>query len=184
MNLLPQIQLLSQYNRWMNQKVYQAASGLNEDVLIADKGAFFGSMLGTLNHILVADIIWLKRFSTHPTHHPILDSIRQTPQPKALNQILYSHFYELTNARHDLDELIILWCQELAETDLDVKLTYQSMKGETGIREFGSLVLHFFNHQSHHRGQVTTLLSQAGVDVGVTDLLVIIPNFAETVKTG
>lgn len=177
MELLPQLQLLSRYNQWMNQKVYGAASTLNEYVLRADKGAFFGSINGTLNHILVADLIWLKRFATHPTHHRILDSLRETPQPQTLDVILYDRFDELSQARQKLDELIVDWCQQLTEADLDFKLPYRNMKGEAMTKEFGSLLLHFFNHQTHHRGQVTTLLSQAGVDVGVTDLGDMLPNF-------
>ncbi|BAZ41802.1 DinB family protein [Calothrix sp. NIES-4101] len=176
MTLLTQIQLMAEYNQWMNQRVYQAAKQLPIAKLNEDKKAFFGSILGTLNHILVADIIWLKRFSNHPSHHVSLELVRQLEQPENLRQILYSDFEALTQKRFELDKIIIDWCQEITERDLSFLLPYQNMKGEPFVKEFGSLIFHFLNHQTHHRGQVTTLLSQENVDVGVTDLLTLIPS--------
>ncbi len=74
--------------------------------------------------------------------------------------------------------IVTEWAGALAETDLDHPLHYANMKGATTARNFFSLVMHFFNHQTHHRGQVTTLLSQTGIDIGVTDLLALIPDEA------
>lgn len=79
-------------------------------------------------------------------------------------------------SRSDHGCLITAWAGALCDTDLDHPLHYANMKGATADRNFFSLVMHFFNHQTHHRGQVTTLLSQAGIDIGVTDLLVPIPH--------
>lgn len=179
MNLLSHIQLMSQYNQWMNNQVYEAAAHLSPEKLSEDKGAFFGSILGTLNHLMVADIIWLKRFSVHPAHHLALDKIRTVAHPTSLTQILYSQFPELATERRKLDETIITWCNQLTEFDLQYNLPYKNMKGQPAVKVFGSLILHLFNHQTHHRGQVTTLLFQEGLDVGVTDLLAIIPNDLE-----
>ncbi len=176
MSLLKHIRLMSQYNQWMNDKLYEAAAHLSEEQLTEDRGAFFGSILGTLNHIVVGDVVWLKRFSTHPANHSALDYIRKTAQPTSLDQILYCNFTELTTERKKLDEAIVSWCNELTESDLNYNLPYKNMKGQPSVKAFGSLVLHFFNHQTHHRGQVTTLLYQEGVDVGITDLLNLIPN--------
>lgn len=180
MNLLSHIQLMSQYNHRLNYQVYEAAAHLSEEELSENKGAFFGSILGTLNHLMVADIIWLKRFSLHPAHHSALDEIRELAQPTSLDQLLYSNFPELTTERKKLDETIMSWCNQLTESDLQYNLPYKNMKGQPSVKALGSLILHFFNHQTHHRGQVTTLLSQEGLDVGVTDLLVLIPNKIES----
>ena len=174
--MLSQIKLMAKYNQWMNQNLYLAAAKIPVEKLKEDKKAFFGSVIGTLNHILVADIIWLKRFSLHPANHVALESARINDSPKSLNQILYGDLEELSQQRIELDNIIINWCNELSEVDLCHHLQYKNMKGQPGVKEFGSLVFHFFNHQTHHRGQVTTLLSQEGVDVGVTDLLMLIPN--------
>lgn len=176
MTLLNHLRLMAKYNQWMNQSLYEAAAKLSEEKLKEDKQAFFSSIIGTLNHILVADIIWLKRFSLHPTNHLSLEPIRLIEPPKTLNQILYTSFAELYQQRLKLDEIIINWCNELSESDICYLLSYKQMNGESNLKVLGSLMFHFFNHQTHHRGQVTTLLSQEGIDVGVTDLLMLIPN--------
>lgn len=172
--MLEHLRLLSRYNLWMNDKLYNTAGQLSAEEFAKDRGAYFGSLLETLNHILVADIIWLQRFAMHPGHFSTLDAIRNMPRPESLDQILYEDFSTLNRARRELDEMIVAWCEEIEAADLDHVLMYLNMKGETANKNFASLMLHFFNHQTHHRGQATTLLSQQGLDVGVTDLLVLI----------
>ena len=175
MDLLKHIRLLAQYNEWMNAKLYQAAARLPPDQLAQDRGAFFGSLLGTLNHIVVGDIIWLKRLGTHPAAYRSLDPVRRLEQPGALDQILHRDLDSLSDQRKQLDAVIVSWAGELSPADLDHVLEYRNMKGVAMRKRFGSLVLNLFHHQTHHRGQATTLLSQAGLDVGVTDLLALIP---------
>ncbi|MFZ2407532.1 MAG: DinB family protein [Methylobacter sp.] len=172
--MLDHLRLLGRYNQWMNDKLYNTAAQLPADELARDRGAFFGSLLGTLNHIMVADIIWLQRFSEHPSQHPALDRIRAMPKPQALAQTLLNDFTALSAERRNLDATIISWCEQLDAADLNHKLAYRNIKGEAAVKNFGSLMLHFFNHQTHHRGQATTLLSQQGLDVGVTDLVTLI----------
>lgn len=75
--------------------------------------------------------------------------------------------------------MIINWVAALTDDELSTTLSYHNTKGVASKRRYSSLVVHFFNHQTHHRGQTTTLLSQAGVDVGVTDLLALIPEEVE-----
>lgn len=160
----------------MNAKVYGAAGNLSNSVLIEDRGAFFGSILGTLNHIVVGDTIWLKRFAEHPASAEALSEITALAAPKSLNQIIFEDIDDLYSHRKWLDEKIIKWIAGLTDNDLDFILSYQNTKGVSATKRFSSLVYHFFNHQTHHRGQVTALLSQSGEDVGVTDLLALIPN--------
>lgn len=164
----------------MNDKFYATAAQLSADALTKDQGAFFKSILGTLNHIMVGDLLWLKRFANHPTAYPALDYVRNIESPISLEQVLYTDFSELGDKRKQLDQVIIDWCQQLSDSDLATTLTYHNIKGEPATHNFGSLILHLFNHQTHHRGQVTTLLSQNGLDVGMTDLLALIPN-ADTI---
>ncbi|MEO8890458.1 MAG: DinB family protein, partial [Coleofasciculaceae cyanobacterium] len=170
------LRLMAQYNHWMNQSLYAAAAQLSEAQLQEDKQAFFSSIFGTLNHIIVADIIWLKRFAKHPANHLSLEPIRLLESPKALSQIYYNSLEELQPQRLKLDKIIVKWCDELTESDISYPLPYNRMNGEANIKVLESLIIHFFNHQTHHRGQLTTLLSQEGIDVGVTDLLMLIPD--------
>ncbi|MEQ9397344.1 DinB family protein [Haliea sp.] len=175
MSLSDHFELLAIYNQWINSKFYEAAGHLSATELTTDRGAFFGSILGTMNHILVGDVIWLKRFATHPSCVTSLREVGDLPKPISLNQIVFDDFGRLSEHRAWLDQEIIDWIAELSDGDLDFILSYSNSKGVPANKRYSSLVLHFFNHQTHHRGQVSTLLSQAGVDIGVTDLLAQIP---------
>ncbi|WP_392343704.1 DinB family protein [Pseudoalteromonas prydzensis] len=175
MSLKDHFELLSIYNQWMNSKIYKSASLLSAPDLAKDRGAFFGSILGTLNHILVGDTIWLKRFATHPSCVNSLQEVANLPNPTSLSQIVFDDIGSLSEHRAWLDRQIINWIAELTEGDLDFVLSYHNTKRIPANKRYSSLVLHFFNHQTHHRGQVSALLSQASADVGVTDLLALIP---------
>ena len=167
--------LMAHYNRWMNERMFDAAASLDAAALTVERGAFFGSILGTLNHIAVADTIWLHRFARHEPAFTTLGALSNFPQPSALTQPLAPDLTGLRVYRRQLDELIERWVAELTPEQLAGSISYSNMAGVPSSRNFGALLQHFFNHQTHHRGQASTLLFQAGVDVGVTDLLAVIP---------
>jgi uncharacterized damage-inducible protein DinB len=170
MDALRHVRLMAEYNRWINQRVYAAAAGLSHDALMSDRGAYFGSILGTLNHLAVADTLWLHRFDAPGQWDRLREAIEWLPRPTTLHDTLGADMPTLRALRERLDALIVAWGDELIFNDLDRVLTYQNMGGESRQRQVGPLLSHFFNHQSHHRGQATALLCQAGVDPGVTDL--------------
>lgn len=174
MSQLPHFQLLARYNAWMNDRLYAAAAALSPQALHEDRGAFFSSIFGTLNHIAVADIIWLKRFAEHPACHELREAISDLARPAALDRLLFDTLPPLQALRSRLDGHISDWVAALTEQDVEQHLAYSNMKGVPAQRPYASLMLHFFNHQTHHRGQTSTLLFQAGQDVGVTDLLALI----------
>jgi uncharacterized damage-inducible protein DinB len=176
MDLLDHVRLMARYNTWMNAKVYDAAATLDPAELAADRGAFFKSVIGTLNHLAVADVTWLKRFATLPQSRPALDPLEAIDRPASLDQILESDLGRLRALRERLDGTIEAFATGLAPADLDVDLDYASMAGTRHRRRLGGLLSHLFNHQTHHRGQITTLLTQAGVDVGATDVVILVPD--------
>ncbi len=176
--MLSHVRLLAQYNAWMNARLYDAAAKLTPAELAQDRGAFFGSLLGTLNHLVVGDTLWLKRFAAHPSAFTALRPVRELPVPTSLGEMSFTGLAPMRSRRELLDCAISGWAAELVEADLDHVLEYVNMKGVAARKRTDALILHFFNHQTHHRGQATTLLSQAGIDVGVTDLLALIPNEA------
>lgn len=170
--------LLAQYNEWMNEKLYAAAAKLPPDAWLVERGAFFGSIAGTLNHIMAGDTIWLRRFAQHPSRFAVLQPLLAWPVPVSLGAVHSLELPTLLARRKQLDAIIAQFAQALSDEDLDQVLDYKSMKGIAAHKRFGSLLLHFFNHQTHHRGQASTLLSQMGVDIGVTDLLMLVPDIA------
>jgi uncharacterized damage-inducible protein DinB len=175
-NLNDHVRLMASYNGWMNAKLYEAAATLSAEVLMLDRKAFFGSLIGTLNHIVVGDTLWLKRFALHPANYSELEPIRHLPRPISLDQVLFVEFGALSRHRTMLDAVISSWANSVTDADLNQVLRYTNTKGVVSTKRFFSLVMHFFNHQTHHRGQATTLLTQAGIDIGVTDLLAMIQN--------
>lgn len=168
--------LLAEYNESMNRKLYDAAGQLTAAQLAQDRGAYFGSLLGTMNHIVAGDTIWLQRFAAHPAHHAALRAMQDMPAPAGLAAIFSADLAPLALQRSRLDQIIRQWVAQMSDADLQHVLHYKNTKGVESSKRFSSLVLHFFNHQTHHRGQASTLLSQAGIDIGVTDLLAVIPN--------
>lgn len=170
--------LLAQYNAWMNVKLYEAAAQLPPQELAADRGAFFGSLIGTMNHLVAGDTLWLSRFAGHPARHAALDPVRAMRVPAAITEIFSLDLATLAVQRRALDAAILAWIAELADDEFDHVLHYASTKGVVSNRRLGGLLTHFFNHQTHHRGQCSTLLSQAGVDIGVTDLIMLVPEAA------
>lgn len=101
-----------------------------------------------------------------------------------MDQLLQADLDRRAADRRALDAAVIDWSLKLSEGDLAVPRSYRSMRGAAGTRRFGSLVAHFFNHPTHHRGQVTTLLSQQGPDAGMTDLLALIPDLGASPAGG
>ena len=158
----------------MNQRQYKAASHLPREELNKDNKAFFKSVLGTLNHIMVGDIIWLKRFGEHRSNNKLLSYVINLKKPVSLNEILFNELDELKQEREKIDKIIIDWVDSLSQENINGCITYTNMKNETFNKPFASVLNHLFLHQVHHRGQVTTLLSQYGVDFGKTDLIEII----------
>ena len=151
---------MAQYNAWMNQRLYALCAGLPDTERRRDRGAFFKSIHGTLNHIVYADLAFLSRFTGDP------------PQVPELGVDLYADFAALQAARHALDDRLCDWSATLQDDWLQEPLTYISkVDGRRRTVPRWVLVVHVFNHQAHHRGQLTTLLMQRGIDPGVTDLI-------------
>ncbi len=171
MSILDQFNLYAEYNRLMNRRLFAAAGQLSREQLLSDRGAFFKSVLGTLNHVLVGDIIWLQRFGSPPASAAALGYVTRLDPPQSLDSLLYDNLEDLGTERDKIDDIIVRWIDTLAEPDLDDSLSYRNMAGIPQCKPAASLISHLFLHQVHHRGQATTLISQFGVDFGDSDLL-------------
>ena len=149
MNHLP---LMAGFNAWANARLYDAVSGLSESANKKDRKAFFGSIHNTLNHLLVVDRLWTARIEG--VDHGI----------RSLDQILYADFDSLRAAREAEDQQIIALVDGLSEAQLRTPAAYRRIIG-TGTEHTrrDHILITLFNHQTHHRGQVHTMLTQAGV---------------------
>lgn len=151
-------QLMARYNRWMNENVFSTCAAIPEADRRKDMGAFFGSIHKTLDHIFYGDKAWLNRFTGKPVGVDI-------------GEELHDSFAGLRKARQAMDNTIVEWADGLDSQWLKADFRYTSnVDGKTRVLPAWMLVTHMFNHQTHHRGQVTTLMKQLGYDPGVTDL--------------
>lgn len=155
------VQTMAAYNAEMNRRVYGAALRLPDAERRADRGVFWRSIHGTLNHILWGDRTWLARFGLgSPPAGPIADSDR-----------LIAEFDALRAARQAFDAEIVAWAAALEPAALTGDLRWWSgAMGRDMVKPRALCVVQIFNHQTHHRGQVHALLTRAGEATGATDL--------------
>jgi uncharacterized damage-inducible protein DinB len=152
-------QLMARYNRWMNERLYATLSAMSDEERKRDRGAFFASMHGTLNHLLWGDRMWLGRFIDEPCDVP------------PFGADMYTDFADLSRERELTDTKIANWAVSVTGAWLAGTLSFKSkVDGRTREMPRAIAVLQLFNHGTHHRGQLTTLMRQAGADPGVTDL--------------
>jgi len=152
--------MLAAYNAWANRRLYDAADRLGDADYRADMGAFFKSVHGTLNHLMVGDILWLARFRGQPN------------PPLRLDQILHDDRAALRAAREKLDAEIVVFAETLSEADIGSTITYSMItRPETVTEPIAPALIHFFNHQTHHRGQVHALLTRLTGQAPAIDLI-------------
>ncbi|MGI9343207.1 MAG: DinB family protein [Gammaproteobacteria bacterium] len=147
-----QFRTLAAYNRQMNVQFYSACARLDDADLRKDRGAFFSSIFGTLNHMLLVDRLWFGGFTGNRVEFG------------SLREELFADFQELRTEREKTDADIVAWVETLTDDALAAPFSEQL------AFPLWLTVTHFFNHQTHHRGQVSALLSQCGIDYGTTDL--------------
>ncbi|CAN7168098.1 DinB family protein [Rhizobium sp. LjRoot98] len=149
--MLDHYKMFADYNRWANRLVYEAAGKLDDAQYRENKGAFFGSLHATLNHVLSADRIWMKRFTG------------SGEAPKTLDGILFDNFTALSAARAAEDDRIVAFIAGLSEDALAGRFTYTPVSTPAPVTQrLAPPLAHFFNHHTHHRGQCHMTLTALG----------------------
>ena len=152
---------MARYNAWQTRQIKQAFEGLSSAELTKERGAFFGSILGTANHLLWGDRTWMSRFARHAAPD---GGIPESP-------MLTASYEEWALERFRTDSAMLIWAEGLREVDLAGPLRwYSGALGREVVKPMGMLVAHMFNHQTHHRGQIHAMLTAAGAKAPVSDL--------------
>lgn len=177
--LVDNYRFLARYNHWFNQRLYDACEQLADEERKRARGAFFGSIQHTLHHVVVGDQVWLKRLRQCAWDHgygagALIDSVLDLPAVFSLDMMLYPQWVDLRAKRLQMDLALQAWLDDLPDAFPNLTMRYSNSKGVQREHPAWQAMTHFFNHQTHHRGQVSTLLMQAGVDVGVTDLIALV----------
>jgi uncharacterized damage-inducible protein DinB len=143
--------MMARYNAWANARLFRMAGTLADELYRKEVGAYFKSLHGTLNHLLVADRIWMRRLTGSGDH------------PDKLNAIVFDDLSSLHAARADQDRRIIAFVQGLAEPAFEEALEYRMLNGAPQRQPRREILAHLFNHQTHHRGQAHAILTVLGV---------------------
>ncbi len=172
-NLVSHFRMLGRYNRLANERLYGACARLSDAERTRDRGAFFGSIHGTLNHILVGDRIWMTRFEGGEAPSTNLDAI------------LYGDFEALRKARIAEDARIEAYTASLTARSMEGTIAYVNNEGREFRDPLAVLLAHFFNHQTHHRGQVTAMVARTDAPYPVLDMhRVLIPEPGKPIAQG
>jgi uncharacterized damage-inducible protein DinB len=143
--------MMANYNEWANARLFRAAGTLTEALYSKDVGAYFRSLRGTLNHLLVADRIWMHRLTGTGEH------------PQKLNALLFEDLPSLRAARVEEDRRIIAFVQSLDESAFEEMWDYRTLNGAPQRQRRREILAHLFNHETHHRGQAHAILTVLGV---------------------
>lgn len=156
------VRTMARYNAWQNRQLTEILTGVDDDVLRADRGAFFGSIMATLNHILWGDTIWMSRFTS---------AVKPPAVPAAQHKDFTPTFAVWSAERFRMDGAIRMWADTLRTLDLKGELAwYSGTLKKDMCAPLDVCVVQLFNHQTHHRGQVHAMMTAAGLDAPVTDL--------------
>jgi len=160
------VRTMARYNVWQNESLLTAAATLDDAARRQDRGAFFKSIHGTLCHLLWADRMWLSRFAgtPKPTHR-----IQESAD-------LVADWADLVAQRQAFDVTILEWARGLSPEWLADDMVWFSGATQREMRKPRALlVVHLFNHQTHHRGQIHAMLTAAGARPDDTDLMLLEP---------
>jgi len=159
-----QFMLLAEYNAQTNEDMIKVLATLKPDQLLEEMGSFYHSILSILNHIVGGDVNWLRRFTNHFPQLGFLSGRIDGVAPKAPGELRYHDLQSYRAVRFDLDVVIKLAMENLAEEEFHEVLVFKNLQGAEMRKTVWLGCLHMFNHETHHRGQVSLALDQMKVD--------------------
>jgi len=172
--------MMSLYNQRMNDQLMDSCLALSNDVLEKETNSFFANIIGYWNHVIFGDLILVGRLALNQIGKLSSQDLSLFPIPKSPQDIYYRQLFDIAVLRKQIDELIIRYCTNLTEEDCEIFISYKTTEGVAITKSVADVTQHIFNHQTHHRGQLTCVLSQFGVDYGCMDLPVIVSEGSRT----
>lgn len=174
MDLSSSFQTMALYNQRMNAKLIKVCHELEEKKLHQPTGAFFSTIMDHWNHILFGDLIMLQRLVQNGFVDITPNIKKSLPVAKSVNDKFVNTLQGLSELRTTVDAIYVTFSETLTCEKLQSTLVYTTTEGQQLEKNLGEFCLHLFNHQTHHRGQITCLLSQFDLDYGSTDLPVVV----------
>ena len=152
--------LLARYNRHANTEMGRICADLSDEEWNQSFGGYYPSIRALCSHVFQGDLTWLKRFATLRPFRYVEHSIFQ--RPMVWGEMLFPKYADYVPERQVADDLLSQFADELAPDDFSRRLRYKNWQGVDQDREFGGLIMHLFNHQTHHRGMVSIYLDMLG----------------------
>ena len=180
LSLSKNFKMMSLYNQRMNSQLIGHCQTLTTETLEKNTQSFFPNIISYWNHILFGDLILMGRLASNNIAKLSPLDFSEFPTPTSPQDIYHTNLLDIAMLRAQVDALIIRYCYNLTEEDCDRFITYTTTEGIAITKAVADVTQHIFNHQAHHRGQLTCLLSQAGVDYGCMDLPVIVAEGSRT----
>lgn len=174
MSLIKNFRMLALYNQRVNEQLLEVCAELPNDILNTDTKSFFPTIIDYWNHILFGDLILLGRIAANEVAGLSKEDFSSFPTPKSPTDNYFTTIKDIAALRAKFDELLISYCNSLIESDIKKIITYTTTEGEVMTKAVADITQHIFNHQTHHQGQLTCVLSQFGADYGCMDLPVIV----------
>ena len=159
------MQAFAKYNASVNQSILELLEPLKKEQIMMETKAYYPSLFETLLHNLIADLNWLRRYRDAFRENKALSNTRLVSlETKTLRKEFEPDYTKLFQYRKETDDVIIRFVNELDESHFHLVIKYKNYKGEDIEKEAWKTLLHWFNHQTHHRGQISVLLDMVGVD--------------------
>ncbi|REL25984.1 damage-inducible protein DinB [Thalassotalea euphylliae] len=174
MSLPKNFQMMAHYNQRINRQLLTICRQQPGALLNQPTGSFFETIIDYWNHLLFGDLILLGRLADNRIANFSPEILAGLPTPQSPTDRYFESLDELIDARQQLDQLIITFCQQLTEQDCTTHIRYTTTEGDEISKLAGDVIQHLFNHQTHHRGQLTCVMSQFGIDYACMDLPVVV----------
>jgi len=175
LSLAKNFRMMATYNKRMNEQLLNVCKQLSHEQLHKETNSFFSTIMCYWNHIIFGDLIMLSRLVKNKFVHIDPNILQQLPTAKTANDTFVNNLKELIKLREIVDDVYIDITHQLTNDDYDLMVNYTTSEGVALEKNVAEFLQHVFNHQTHHRGQLTCILSQMGLDYGHTDLPILVP---------
>lgn len=154
---------MAEYNLKANERLCEILKSQGPEVLTKDMGSFYKSIQATLEHVLIAEVSWLKKFNGFFSYPVLANSWLVTTEMDSIKARAAGNFRVLISLLHDADLLFVGFAKLIDEGDLNTRVKFRNLKGEDLQRKYWNTLIHILNHGTHHRGEISAMLDMQGI---------------------
>lgn len=168
---------LCEYNKITDEKLFNILDKISSEKLNQENGSYFKTLTGTFNHIIITCIFWMQRIKKYFKDYKALQNEVLNKQIKSITQIITNDYSEIVNMIKEIDLIFINLIKEATEEELSENINYIDTKNKENKKDFGLVLLHILNHIVHHRGQISQILDEWGIENDYSNLISVFDRF-------